>query len=46
LKADCCIDVVAQYRFSCGKVTGVERFKALTQYCLLCLNANEFVYLD
>ena len=20
--------------------------KALTQYCLLCLNANEFVYLD
>ncbi|VTS02499.1 signal peptide protein : Uncharacterized protein OS=Isosphaera pallida (strain ATCC 43644 / DSM 9630 / IS1B) GN=Isop_2381 PE=4 SV=1: PSCyt1: PSCyt2: PSD1 [Gemmata massiliana] len=24
----------------------LDDFKALTQYCLLCLNANEFVYLD
>jgi hypothetical protein len=25
---------------------GLDDLKALTQYCLLCLNANEFVYLD
>jgi mono/diheme cytochrome c family protein len=24
----------------------LDDFKALTQFCLLCLNANEFVYLD
>ena len=25
---------------------GLDDLKSLTQYCLLCLNANEFVYLD
>ena len=24
----------------------LDDLKALAQYCLLCLNANEFVYLD